>query len=352
MENYKEISCKDQKQRYSNIELLRCVSIILIMTVHAGYMAFGTPTPEYVRSEPSGSFFYILNQYISVICVDVFVLISGWFGIHAKWKSIGGLIFQCMFFTVGYYVLFFALGRNSFSLSGLYCALMSFPHFVVCYSIMYLFTPVMNAYIENAPPKHIKCFLIIFYVLHFYYGWRGSDFPDFHAGNSAISFMGLYMLARYVKLYTKLPNWPLRKLLMVYLGIVLGTTLVTWGISMSGIADYPARVVISMFPAFSSPTTITSALFLLLVFSKLSFQSKVVNIMGASAFAAVLVHGNGHVFPSLYTSIFKESYQYNDLLIHLLLSGVIIIGIFLLSVLLDQSRLWLWNRILKNIERK
>ena len=29
-----------------------------------------------------------------------------------------------------------------------------------------------------------------------------------------------------------------------------------------------------------------------------------------------------------------------------------IIGIFLLAVLLDQPRLWLWNIILKNIERK
>ena len=85
-------------KRQSNIELLRIISIFLIMVVHATYLTFGTPTPHEIQAKPLGSFFFIGLENVSVICVDIFVLISGWFGIHPKVKSIGGLLFQCVYF--------------------------------------------------------------------------------------------------------------------------------------------------------------------------------------------------------------------------------------------------------------
>ena len=70
------------QMRDSNIELLRIVSMILVMVVHADYVSFGPPT----QTDISNSFLYSFSrsgiEAISAICVNVFVLISGWFGIR------------------------------------------------------------------------------------------------------------------------------------------------------------------------------------------------------------------------------------------------------------------------------
>lgn len=65
------------------------------MVVHADYYTFGIPTSADVQSSPISGFLSICVENISIICVDVFILISGWFGIHPKFKTILGFIFQC-----------------------------------------------------------------------------------------------------------------------------------------------------------------------------------------------------------------------------------------------------------------
>ncbi len=46
----------------------------------------------------------------SICAVDCFILISGYFGIRWKFKSLFNLIFQMMFYSVGIYVVCVLLG--------------------------------------------------------------------------------------------------------------------------------------------------------------------------------------------------------------------------------------------------
>ena len=70
--------------RDSNIELLRVVAMFLVLIDHSGYMSINPPTNEEVFSAPMLSMARHCSQSFSSICVNVFVLISGWFGIKAK----------------------------------------------------------------------------------------------------------------------------------------------------------------------------------------------------------------------------------------------------------------------------
>ena len=66
---------------------------------------------------------------------------------------------------------------------------------------LYLFAPVINSFIENASKKQVQIFLISFYLFQTVYAWispNGAAF--FQTGYSSISFIGLYMLARYIRL--------------------------------------------------------------------------------------------------------------------------------------------------------
>ena len=67
------------KQRLSNIELLRIIAMFMILTVHADYWLLGIPTLEDICISKVSVFTRILIEQLCVVGVNVFVLITGWF---------------------------------------------------------------------------------------------------------------------------------------------------------------------------------------------------------------------------------------------------------------------------------
>lgn len=101
----KEISIK---KRDSNFELLRIIAMFLVMITHATFLALGVPTYEDSINIPYSSFGIFLSQSFSTACVNIFVLLSGWFGIKVNLKRFSEFIFQVFFFTsiifIGLYI--------------------------------------------------------------------------------------------------------------------------------------------------------------------------------------------------------------------------------------------------------
>ena len=97
--------------------------------------------------------------------------------------------------------------------------------------------------------------------------------------------------------------------------------------------------------AYSDPIVIASSLYLLLFFTKINIQSSVINFISASSFAVFLLHLN----PNFYFKAFKEPIQSMDTTYPpLQLLGIItvfLIAIFILSIIVDQIRIILWNAI-------
>ena len=83
-----------KKVRQSNVELLRIITMILVMIVHANFRALSAPTVADAVTTPTSVFLRFLTESFSIICVNVFVLISGWFGIHFNWKRFMEFLFQ------------------------------------------------------------------------------------------------------------------------------------------------------------------------------------------------------------------------------------------------------------------
>lgn len=68
--------------RKSNIELLRIISMILIVLNHSNYLIFGSVIGEEIEQDSFRSFGRMLFEQLCIIGVNVFVLISGYFGIR------------------------------------------------------------------------------------------------------------------------------------------------------------------------------------------------------------------------------------------------------------------------------
>ena len=87
------------KTRYSSFELLRLVAMLLIVTHHmvVKYLKICGYDDPYSLQE-DGVLGIFLNS-MAIIGVNLFVMISGWFGIKRVWSQMIRLIFDCSLYV-------------------------------------------------------------------------------------------------------------------------------------------------------------------------------------------------------------------------------------------------------------
>ena len=199
-------------KRQSNIELLRIIAMTMVLTLHADYLSLGAPTPCEILEHPMISIVRIVIESMSIVAVNVFVFISGWFGIHPSLRRFSGFMFQVIFFVIVGSVIAMLFGDyGGRPLGGWLVLLLGWNYwFVKAYIILYLFSPILNAFIENVSKQQLLRFLLFFYIIQTIYGWYFGDGGYFNRGYSPLSMMGLYLLARYIRMYGdcfKRLNW-------------------------------------------------------------------------------------------------------------------------------------------------
>ena len=75
--------------------------MLLILILHANFLTFRFPSTEVLHCQPLGALGWIWSESLAIVGVNVFVLISGYFGIRLRIKGIVSLLFQATFYTVG-----------------------------------------------------------------------------------------------------------------------------------------------------------------------------------------------------------------------------------------------------------
>lgn len=330
------------KVRESNFELLRIIAMFMVLVLHADFQALGEPTRADIISSPLTSSLKVFFEMASIVAVNVFVLISGWFGIRPSIKGFCKFVFQCLFFSFGIYLVMILLGRVELSLRGVAScfALFGGPYwFILSYVGLYLFSPVLNSFIKSADKKTFLYVLASFYVFQTVYAFLGGGANFLVKGYSALSFMGLYLLINYVKEHVDYLKYTKTQYLMGYIIATLVLTITYIGAGGMGYSFISSRMC-----CYSNPIVIISALLLFLYFAQLKLNNRFINWLGASSFAVYLLHCNPNVY-ELYLNSVKtvvESYNNSGCIIAL---GVIV-GWFLVAVLVDQLRTFIWNCVI------
>ncbi|MEE1222287.1 MAG: acyltransferase family protein [Bacteroidaceae bacterium] len=320
--------------------MFRIVAMFLVLVVHADFFSLNVPETSDFLSSPIPSMARVFFQSLSIGCVDMFVLLSGWFGIHPKIKGFTSFIYQCLFFACGIYVVCLTAGLTSFSMSDFFALVVFRPYwFVTAYIGLYVLSPLLNLFVEKATEKQLRWFVICFYTFELFYSWFANSASFFASGYSTMSFIGLYMLARYLHLYPhKLTRMSKRLDLGVFLGIVILQTVVLSGTKVMGLQNVGFRVF-----SYESPLVIAASVSLLLFFSKLHFRSKMVNVIGKSSFAVYLLHLHPCICTSFFIPLVRQIYGNHDGLVCLSLIFLFLLGGFALAVVIDRIRLWTWN---------
>lgn len=348
---------RKENQRQSNFEALRIFAMFLVLVVHADYYSLGAPGLAEVKASPFSSYIRMLIESFSIVCVNVFVLISGWFGIHPKVKNFCKFIFQCLFFYIGIYLICLILQISEFSLEGIAeCfSLTKSGWFIKAYIGLYILSPVLNSFIDVASAKQIKLFLLFFYIFQTLYSWLTEAAVFFENGYSTISFVGLYVLARYVRTKKeKIFNYSAKKDFIIYAIISLFISLCAFlpyvtinglNIGNNKIISF-IDIVSNRIFLYNNPLVIISSLYLLLGFSKLKFKNSFVNWIGASSFAVFLFHVNPNLCDTFFKPIIQLIYNRGGHGVEsLIFIFMFLILIFIIAVLLDQVRLLCWRHI-------
>ena len=307
---------QEMRVRNSSIELLRIISMIMIVFHHFAYhggFSFGA-------SVSITHFWYNFIIMGGKVGVNIFVLISGYylitnnetrFNIHKTAKFIG----QVFFYSV---VLFFIgriTGVAGFSLKSL--VKVFFPitfsawWFASTYFVLYLLHPFLNKLLT-----HITKTLYQKLILTLVICW--SVIPTFTTsafqGNSLLWFITLYTIAGYVRLYglnkrltTKhyFVVWSICSLL-TYASSVVFTVL---GSKWDVFAEH-----ITYFYGQERLTTLLTAVSFFMIFetSKLNYR-KWINTLASATFGVYLIHDHEVVRDFLWKDLFENARYQNSL---------------------------------------
>lgn len=333
------ISKPEIKVRESNFELLRIIAMFMVLILHADFQALGAPTRADIISSPIASMLKVFFEMASIVAVNVFILISGWFGIRPSIKGFCKFVFQCLFFSVGIYAVMIAFGFADLSVKGIAkCfALMPDGHywFITSYIGLFLFSPVLNAFIAAADKKTFIYVLLGFYTFQTIYAFIGGGADYLMKGYSAMSFMGLYLLAAFLRTHLDLNKYNKNLFIVGYISTTILLT-ITWILSQYiDLGPIVARML-----AYSNPMVIFSSVCIMAYFSRINFSSSIVNRIAASCFAAYLLHCNPNLYSSFLSSI--ETMANSNSFIALRVIGVICAW-YVVALILDLFRVTLWN---------
>ena len=334
------------KERDSNMELLRCVAMFLVILVHTGFLSLGLPTQEDVFQTPFSVFMRFLIQSVSVVCVNVFVLLSGWYGIQFNLKRLEGLLFQVFFFSILIYTCLSIIHPESYlnakSITRIFMLNSEDYWFVKSYLLLFLFAPFLNAFVENKNNKKtIEYILCVFFLFQTIYGWISiSGAIELEGGYSALSFMGLYLLIRVLKKYGHDISSHSGKLYIIcFGGIALFNTLLAFFLARMNL------IVFGRIFTYTNPLVICQSLLLVFAFSQFRIKSKFINWLAISCFAVYLTHANEFILRPIYGRWIKHLFEEQNSIIFIFVVLCTILIIFFASILLDKIRLYAWTKI-------
>ncbi len=187
----------DKQVRQSNFELLRILCMWGVLTCHVINHLYNIHTANFSVANETRVF--IFN--ISIVAVNCFVIISGYFKIKPSWKRIIRLYAQIAFYTA----LFAGIGLlngNTDITNALLHTIFPLSHsgmwFITAYFCLFLIAPILNAAFEKANKQERIMWLVALLLVDIYVGYIHQAPQVTQDGYHIIHFITLYFLGRYI----------------------------------------------------------------------------------------------------------------------------------------------------------
>lgn len=349
------------KERESNIELLRILTIIGVIILHYNNKFVGGAF-EYVSSGSVN--FYILNilESIFICAVNVFIIISGLFLYNTEkrnlWKVIKLLIQVIVIYELKYIFTQVVINKSTISITGLMFNLIPSNYFVILYIVVYILSPYINILIKSLDKKELQRFILILFILFSIYptaidvfseitkcqynglssiGLYGSQY-----GYSCVNFIFCYIIGTYISKYKQsFLKVNLRVLVIIF---TINVLLITgWQL----FNDYTGYFVEKSALEYCNPLIIINAAVIIVIFMKMKIHTNnIINQVAKASFMVYLVHDVFIRYLKISNFVNKNALI---MILHIIVSVSIIYSVcYIIFVLYNKIE----SFTLKNLENK
>lgn len=322
--------------RNSNIELLRIVCMLMIIS---GHIVMEYSLLDLASDDEVIGLFW---RGACSVAVNAFVLITGYFGIKYRWERLIKLDVQVLFYSISLFALALILGWHQIIIKEdflyLFPLLSKKYWFVTCYAVLYIISPLLNKWCDSMSKFEFRTLLIGGFII--IYVWPTLSFlfnsPQFiaDAGYGIVNFTYLYMLGYYLRHY-----------------FIRKSALVCWGgyifsVTALFICQYVLSLILGFeFTSFISYNTIfvfIGAICLFLAFERMAFSSNIINAFAKPCLAVYLIHLHPCIWAPFCNLIKIQNYHGLN---YILLLVILPIIIYLPCAFFEIIRLKLFGKI-------
>ena len=314
--------------RKSNIELIRIIAMLFIVIFHISTHAQKGELPSHN---------YVIS--ITTTGVNLFLLITGYFGIKLKWKSfLNILCIITFYYTFSLIANYFILKQRPAmgEIISIFAPINRNPWwFIKCYIPLMLLSPGFNIIKEKATNQQYKFILATLIILSCYSGFLLNNFYTNYKGFNLFQFITLYFIGDALKRY-KIANLFSKK---------------QW------IAIYTTSTIILFFyltyidntTHYNNPVLMLAAVSLFCLISKIEFKNSFINRTASFILPVYLLQDSPFGF-NIYNILYSKGYEINFTGLEYFYVIAIYFIVLLTSVfILETTRRFLFKRLIKKL---
>lgn len=292
------------KARQTKFEILRILAMMMIIAMH--YMTKGMSIPKLSEDMGIVNHLWWLLYAACNVAVNVYVLISGYFMIDAKWNigKVIRLVAEVLFYS---WIVPLCLGAvgvinlGSLDFTNILTILLPIEEehywFATSYVMLYLLSPILVAAVKNLEKKQLQTVIVALLIM--FGGLKSINpylIPWDKYGYDILWFICLFLVAGYIRVYGIGIYSNKKKSLVMYIAGVL----VTWGIcALCAVivrATNNLEYYMDMTYAYNYVTVLWAAVSLFYVFIHIPEREyrcgKIINRIAACTFGVYLLHEN------------------------------------------------------------
>ena len=334
-----------KKERQSNIELLRIISILLIISFHYVFKS------GYVFEELNISSFIVKSFYMfGELGVNIFILIMGYFMVNSKFsaKKLIKLVLEVYFYYIITVLIAIKIGFISSDMGVINRILLCFPitiskyWFVSVYILIYIFSPYFNILIHSMEKRNFQKLLItsllVWSVIPTILGIFYNSTETLLYYSRFIWLVIIYFVGAYIRLYD-IKIYKKRNSSMI--GAILSFFIMLMGIIVIYLVQHNFNILNNLDVAyFWPPNTIPMFIFSISVFEiflKIRITSnKIINMLASTTLGIYMIH-DGMLNPYIWKNIFSTLEHLNSSYFVIYILGTTII-IFIVGAIIDLIR--------------
>lgn len=324
--------------RNSSFELLRICCMLMII---AGHIIIVHQTRFDLQSWDFGMDLFLQGAF--AVAVNVFVLISGFWGIKFKWQRFLKLDIQTLYYSVTLLILAAMLGWHSIDVKKdflfLFPILSKQYWFITCYAVLYLISPLLNHWAKSLEKgKYGRLLWGGFFLVYVWstisFLFNAAQFVN-DAGYGIINFIYLYMLGRYLH-YHYIERYSVKRYLSGYICSVVLLFCVQYGLSYSLGFEFTALM------SYNTIFVFWGSVFLFLMFKNMHFSSSWVNLFAKPCLAVYLLHMHPYIWYNFVEIINVRSFCGWHYLLLIVLAPI---TIYMVCAVIESIRVMLFGKI-------